>query len=231
MLCGKCAEVCRMGCHSFTENGHIFNSEKCIGCTECVDVCNVKALTICGKRMSADEILGTVMSDSAFYGETGGITITGGEPLAQGEFAIELLKKSKEAGITTCVETAGYFKTGYVEKLCKYADYLLWDIKDSDRDRHCINTGVYPDLIIENLKVASGICADKITVRAIMINGITDSTENRQAILRLCNENGIKKCVFFPFHPYGNGKKDGIGDYSSERMGKSFIPKSGYKKL
>ncbi len=222
--CGNCLNVCQNICHFFTENGHVLDTEPCTRCGKCITVCPMKALTYCGETKTVKEVIDEVMRDAAFYGEKGGITLSGGESMAQGDFAIELLRAAKAAGITTCVETCGYFDENMMPDLCKYADTILWDIKDTDRERHKQNIGYYPDKIISNLEKAADLAADKITVKSIMIKGITDNDENRNAVIALCNRLGIINYKFFPFHPYGSGKKDNIGDHSSERMGEEYIP-------
>ncbi len=222
--CGNCLNVCDAICHFFTENGHKLDTGTCVRCGKCISVCPMKALTYCGKLMTSDEIIKEVKKDEAFYGDNGGITLSGGEPMAQGDFTIELLSSAKEAGINTCVETAGHFDSSLVPQLCSLADHILWDIKDTDRERHKQNTGVYPDKILKNLKLASELAPEKITVRSILIKGITDNDEHKNKVEELCTSIGIEKYTFFPFHPYGNGKKDNIGDYTTERMGKEYIP-------
>lgn len=225
ILCGTCACVCPAGCHSIRDGEHDFDSLKCVRCGRCVNMCPSKALNWCGEEKSVDEVINAVLADSPFYENDGGMTLSGGEPMLQGNFAIALLKKAKEAGLNTCVETCGMFNTAYLDDLCLYADNLLWDLKDYDSERHRRNTGVGLEVILDNLKHAAERCADKITVRNIQIEKITANPETVDEIKKICREYGIEKVKFFPFHPYGSGKKNNIGDRISERMGNEFIPR------
>lgn len=86
--------------------------------------------------MTVDEALAVVLRDVSFYGSQGGLTISGGEPMAQPDFTLELLRKASESGLTTCVETCGYFPSLFLPELCKWSDWLLWDVKDTDDARH-----------------------------------------------------------------------------------------------
>ena len=106
--CGTCAGVCPQGCHLMRSGGHLFARDQCISCGKCAEACFSRALSVVGKRMSADEVMEEVLRDLPFYRESGGgLTLSGGEPFMQPGFALALLKSAKEHGIFTCVETSG----------------------------------------------------------------------------------------------------------------------------
>jgi pyruvate formate lyase activating enzyme len=117
---------------------HSINREKCILCGKCVENCPTGALEICGKEHTIKEILSVVEKDRVFYGELGGVTLSGGEPFVQGEAAIELLKACKEKGFSTAVETCGYADSDVILAALPYIDLFLWDIKDTDRASQAI---------------------------------------------------------------------------------------------
>lgn len=152
------------------------------------------------------QILLEVQKDTAFYGKHGGITLSGGEPMAQPEAALSLLKAAKTAGITTAVETCGYFHEAYIPELCRYADTLLWDFKDSDDSRHFANTGVSNRKILSNLELADRQGAS-IVLHCILLKGINDTKQHFEQIRKLkASLPHIQKVEFLPYHPMGESK-------------------------
>lgn len=222
--CGACAAVCPNGCHRLAADSHTFDSAACIGCGACIAACPAGALEWCGQRQTVRQILDTVQRDSAFYGQQGGITLSGGEPLAQPEFALALLRGARERGIGTAVETSGFFSPDYVEPLCAACDWLLWDIKDTDPDRHQANTGADPHPMWENLRRAAQIKAAAITLRCPIIRGVNDTSKHILAVKTLAVELGISRIRLLPFHPFGNAKRTAMGYTDAERMGREYIP-------
>ena len=186
---------------------------KCIGCGSCKagEKCPTGALVPVSELMSIDEILSEVMRDSVFYGEKGGITISGGEPMLHGYKTIALLKAAKEAGITTVVETSGYFDKRLVPSLSEYTDILLWDFKDGDNIRHIENTGVSNELIIENLLLADKLNTN-IVLKCILLNTINFSEAHLREVARLYKRlNNCDKVEFFSYHPMGSTKSERLG--------------------
>ncbi|MBS5726010.1 MAG: glycyl-radical enzyme activating protein, partial [Clostridiales bacterium] len=94
LLCGACAEVCLQGCHQMGER-HLFDSSQCVGCLACTEACMPRALEVCGKEVTVEQVLREVEKDRAFYGSTGGMTLSGGEPMGQPDFALALLEGAK----------------------------------------------------------------------------------------------------------------------------------------
>ena len=142
--CAECIKVCKNGAHKMDEEyGHVFNSTLCIGCLKCARVCPTQALESTSCDMSVSEIMDIVMKDYAFYSDKGGITLSGGEPMLHAEECLELLSLSKKSGISTAIETCGYFDENYIEQIAKVTDLFLWDFKDGNTNRHKENTGCY----------------------------------------------------------------------------------------
>lgn len=141
--CGRCTEIC----------GKTFTPD-CTACGRCVRVCENGARKISGRTASDTEIMETVKRDVPFYETSGGgITLSGGEPLMQPEFALSLLKMSRECGIHTAVETAGFVKAEILESVIPYTDLFLYDIKGIDDVLHIRNTGVSNELILSNARL------------------------------------------------------------------------------
>jgi len=146
--CGSCIDSCKNNLHRI-EKQHIIDRERCSLCGKCVEACPACALEICGKDMSIEEILSVVEKDRAFYGAFGGITLSGGEPFMQREKTVALLAACKARGLSTAVETCGYADTDILLSALPYVDLFLWDIKDTDNQRHKQYTGVYNDVILK----------------------------------------------------------------------------------
>lgn len=180
-----------------------------------------------------DELLDFAERYRSYWGEEGGITVSGGEPLLQIDFLIELFKKAKERGINTCIDTAlqpftreePFFSK--FEELMKYTDLLLVDIKHIDRDEHIELTGLPNDNIFDGFRYLSDI-SKPIWIRHVLVPGITDDDEylkkTREFIETLSN---VKKIEVLPYHSMGQHKfktlgipykLDGVKSPSKERV-------------
>ena len=122
----------------------MYYPEKCIGCGLCEKGCFSGARVICGKEMSVQEVVKQVLLDKDYYGEEGGVTISGGEPFAQREFLNELIDACKREGIHTAVETSLIY---FDEKIMRKVDLVMADLKIWDNELHKQYTGV------ENIKI------------------------------------------------------------------------------
>lgn len=124
--CLNCVKKCSYGCHTFEDGVHIFNREKCTLCGECAMVCIYGALSLSGKNMSSEEIIAEVMMDLPYYERTGGgLTLSGGEPLASSEFTLQILKEAKSKGLHTALETSGYCETAVLEEIRPFVDLFF----------------------------------------------------------------------------------------------------------
>lgn len=219
--CGACVQACPLGLHSFAENGeHRIDREKCVACGKCVDAC-VGALEIAGKNMSVEEVLKEVLKDKAFYDNSqGGMTVSGGEPLMQPDFTLELFKAAKAAGLHTCIETCGFAKWELIEKLLPYVDLFLWDVKESDSGKHREFTGVPNEQILENLHRLNASGA-QIVLRCPIIPGYNDRPEHLKHIGELAEAlSGVIRVDVEPYHPLGKSKSEDLGQtYALGEMG------------
>lgn len=212
VFCRGCEAVCPQGVHSFQTVEHRLFRQNCIYCGKCVDVCNYGALEILGKEYTIDEILRGVEKDKAYYGISGGITISGGEPFMQFEALIVLLKALKENGYHVCIETSGYTTSERIREAAKYTDLFLYDYKESDNERHIRYTGVCQDKILDNLYALDNVNA-KVILRCPIIPSINDYVEHFEKIAETANKhNCIQSVEFMPYHPLGISKADSIGE-------------------
>ena len=193
----------------------LFYKDKCTGCGRCKCVtaadrdfvCFNGAKEICGKTVSANEVTAEVLKDKPFYENSdGGMTLSGGEPLAQYDFSLELLKKAKENGIHTAVETCGYAEKSKILEIAMYVDLFLFDCKETDPELHKKYTGVDNKIILDNLKALSD-AGSKIILRCPIIPGFNDRAEHFKGISEIADKfSGIEHIEIEPFHPLGESK-------------------------
>ena len=193
----------------------LFYKDKCTGCGRCKCVtaadrdfvCFNGAKEICGKTVSADEVTAEALKDKPFYENSGGgVTLSGGEPLAQYDFSLELLKKAKENGVHTAVETCGYTEKSKILEIAKYVDLFLFDCKETDQELHKKYTGVDNKIILDNLKALSD-AGSKIILRCPIIPGFNDRAEHFKGISEIADKlSGIEHIEIEPFHPLGESK-------------------------
>ncbi len=154
IACGACFDLCPEDALSPDAAGKaVVDRARCTGCGSCAPACDPKALEIVGRVMSVREVLDAVLRDEAYYSASGGgMTLSGGEPLMQPEFAEALLQAAKARGLHTVVETAGYAMWGALRPLISLVDLWLFDYKETDRQRHEKFVGKPNDLILSNLR-------------------------------------------------------------------------------
>ena len=128
--CGRCVAACSYDVHQIVDGQHTIDFEKCVLSGDCVAVCPQSALTIMGEETAVSSILAELDQDIDYFNNSGGgMTISGGEPMAQLSFTLELLQACKEKQIHTCIETSGCVQTSRFEKVLPYVDLFLFDYK------------------------------------------------------------------------------------------------------
>ena len=210
--CGECVPACPNGCHSLDENGlHVFDRSKCTLCGECAKACAFEAIECLGKRVSAQEIIEEVTRDNTFYKNSGGgMTVSGGEPLMQGEFVVELLRCAKEKGIHICMESCGFAPEQTVKAVAEYVDIFLFDVKATDDDKHKELTGVPFAPIRKNLLLLDSLGA-KTVLRCPLVPGINTDEDHIKEIAKLAVSLGnLLEVNVMAYHTLGNGKYDAL---------------------
>ena len=210
--CGACVAVCQNSVHSISNNEHIINFEPCGGCGACVNHCPYNALKLIGYQAEPEEIIDLVEKDRNYYiNSGGGLTLSGGEPLMQFDFARELLLKARERAINTCIESSGYIDTERFQSIVPLVDHFLFDYKLSDPQLHKVMTGVSNELILKNLAILDKMNAD-IIVRCPIITDVNDSESHFQHIAALSHRYKNIRCVeIMPYHDMGRQKATEIG--------------------
>ncbi|MBE6608962.1 MAG: glycyl-radical enzyme activating protein [Ruminococcaceae bacterium] len=203
--CGECVRFCEA--HSIADGIHTFDRTKCRHDGKCTDLCLNKAIIVSGHETTADEVLREVMKDKTFYKTTcGGVTFSGGEPLSQPKFLLELLVASKKAGLHTVVDTSGFGKSETVSDIAPYTDLFLWDYKESDESKHIEFTGVSNVPIKENLRLVNELGVPVI-LRCPIIPGLNDREDHFDGIASIAAElSCVKEVNVMAFHKLGDGK-------------------------
>ena len=208
--CGACVAVCKHSAIEMSQDGTLtWLPENCVLCGDCVEACLTGAREIVGKLVTVNEVMDSIRRDVPFYDESGGgMTLSGGEPLYQPEFAISLLKACRAEGINTALDTCGFVGWDVLQQTVDVVDLYLYDIKVMDSDRHFQYTGVPNSLILENLIRLDNAGANSI-IRVPVIPGVNDDPENAQALMAFAGGlQHVERIDLLPYHPIARGKYD-----------------------
>jgi glycyl-radical enzyme activating protein family len=183
------------------------DKDKCIGCLRCVEVCPEEAFIVVGRFMTVDEVLKEVLSDKIFYDTSGGgMTLSGGDPTAQPQFTLALLKSAKERGLHTALDTNGNLEWEFLEEILKYTDLVLYDIKAMDSKLHESFTGVPNDLILKNAQKIAEKKNVEMRIRIPVIPGINDGRENMEETARFAKSLKVPGVDLLPYHAFAGQK-------------------------
>jgi pyruvate formate lyase activating enzyme len=163
---------------------------------------------MCGTDYNIDDLVEKLSRDKPFYEQSeGGVTISGGEPLSQPDFTLELLKKLKELEIHTALDTTGFTGYGRIEAALPYTDLFLFDLKHMRSDQHKELTGVPNEIILENAKKIAD-AGGKLQIRIPVIPQFNDSEENIRETGMFCKSlgNSVTIIQLLPYHNMGVNK-------------------------
>ena len=220
--CGRCVEICPLVAINKDLNcqeREKINRNLCNLCGQCVEVCPSGSLNSFGENWSLQEVMKEIVKDNAYYRRSGGgITLSGGEPLSQPQFAFNLLSECFKRNIHTTIETCGEAPRLVFEQILPVTSLFLFDIKHLDSDIHQKLTGVRNKTILNNLHWL----AEKkvnIILRIPLIPGMNSKKNNIMGIAKLAKEIGIIETHIMPFHQMGKDKYQQTGrDYSMQKV-------------
>ena len=219
--CGKCIPTCPHNAISMTDKGIAATDRtRCDACGRCISVCPVNARQIAGREMTVDEVMEVVLKDEVFYRHSGGgVTASGGEPLANAQFLKELFYSCKTHGVHTAVETCGFVPWNSFELIIPYTDLFLFDVKHVDTEIHKEYTGAGCETILDNLKKLD-LAGKNITVRVPVIPGFNSSVEDiRKIVGHVKKYKNVKEVHLLPYHRLGLPKYRGLEmDYPLEHL-------------
>ena len=210
--CGHCIEACLEGAHMLVEGRHVVDRGRCLSCGACAEGCYSGALEMAGQWATVGEVMEEVLRDRIFYDNSGGgVTLSGGEPLAQPEFTRALLEAARDEGVHTALDTSGYSPWRVLERVLEFTDLVLYDLKQMDSEAHRALTGVTNDLIIENLRRLDG-HGLPIWIRIPLIPGRSDGDPNLHAIGELLSElTNVERVEILGYHRLAESKYERAG--------------------
>ncbi|MBI4186434.1 MAG: glycyl-radical enzyme activating protein [Chloroflexi bacterium] len=214
IACKKCAEACPTGAILVSDGEILTDRTGCDNCGKCVEVCPGGARKMAGKKTTVMEVLGEVRRDSVFYQYSGGgVTLSGGEPLLQPEFSIELLKACQREGIHTAIETCAHADWHILRAALKYTDLAHVDIKHMDPAQHKRLTGRGNSLILSNIRRACHAFPNVLfIIRVPVIPGYNDSDQNIADTARFASElPNIQRIELLPYHRLGTARYSALG--------------------
>jgi pyruvate formate lyase activating enzyme len=229
--CGKCVEACPEQAIAIVEDTRVIRWEECSYCIECAEACPSGAIEAAGRTMTVAEVLDTVERDAGFYRRTGGgMTLSGGEPLVQSQFALKLLKEAKRRGLHTALDTTGHADWEILDEILNFTDLVLYDVKHANTARHREATGVPNERILDNLRKTVAKAGPRVWVRHPVIPRFSDSEEALEELceLVLTLKPSVEKISLLPWHKFGELKYaamgkvypwKGIPTISDERIG------------
>lgn len=219
--CGSCVESCPKDALRLTPDGIVTDTDLCDLCGICADVCPTKAMEMSGQEISVSEILKRIKKETITMDHSnGGVTISGGEPMMQSDFLIELLDKLGNEGIHRAVDTTGFTKTETLLEVAKRTDLFLYDLKMMDSARHKHFTGVPNEKILENLKILAAAGAH-INIRIPLIRNVNaDEANLRQTAGFIASLPGNRMTVsLLPYHNIAAHKYNKLGqEYDEGQM-------------
>lgn len=216
--CGRCAAVCPQGAHSVADGVHAYDPDKCTACMACAApfVCPPQAIEPASRSYDTAEAVALAVQDAAFYRERGGITLSGGEPTFQPEAFRDIVTRAKAAGLSVCIETCGAFDADMAAFIAANVDTVLFDIKDTDPDRHLQNTGWPLEAVLETLRALDdgGV---RLRLRCVLIPEVNMTEEHAKAVAAL--RASLAHCDgvdLLPYHTWGLSKAECLARHETE---------------
>jgi pyruvate formate lyase activating enzyme len=211
--CGRCLTVCPHGAITESDGKVAVDRALCDDCGDCARACPSRALYLCGEDYTVDRLMERVLRDKPFFDTSGGgVTLSGGECLYQADFAVEFLRRCKDAGIHTAVDTTGHAPFETIERVLPYTELFLYDLKNMDSDLHRQGTGVPNELILENaVKIARA--GGKMQIRIPVMTLYNDSVEmfERYGAFIASLGDAVTSVQLLPYHNLGVVKWERLG--------------------
>jgi glycyl-radical enzyme activating protein len=210
--CNACARACPHGLHAIENGVHRFRRDGCRACFACAEACPSGAIEVIGREMSVDTVMQEVLRDRVFYEvSNGGMTVSGGEPLQQPEFAASLLRAGKAAGLHTALETSGCMPREQLAAVVSATDLFLFDYKETDPERHLRATGCDRDRVIDSLRYldAQGVA---IVLRCPIVPGANLRDDHIEGIADVARSlQHLQEVHVMGYHPLGQSKRERLG--------------------
>lgn len=213
-VCMRCGDVCPQHNMALMDTNKILiNHSNCIHCLKCSTVCPAKAITCYGNTREVKELMDEVEADQVFHSRSGGgLTLSGGEPLMQHEFAKALLQEAKNRRMHTCIETCGCAPWEDAKDVFALLDYVLFDIKSLDSAQHQRFTGQGNEMILDTFRKLREVFPQKpVCVRTPIVPGFNDTPEDIIAIRDFVKQFPNTTYEVLKYHRFGSQKYGYIG--------------------
>jgi len=215
IACGRCVETCEAGALSRSEERVVYDKRKCTLCGRCVEECPAEAIICYGRDVESSDVVAEVLKDKPFYENSGGgVTFSGGEPLAQPDFLLEMIDGCRRNGLHCLLDTSGCAPPDVFQMVAAAVDEVFFDIKATDDAKHREITGVSNRLLLDNLRwlVKNG---GRVTLRVPLVPGLNDSRESLDGLAELAGElqefGYSGHLELLPYHRIGSGKYASLG--------------------
>ena len=204
--CFECIDSCQLGAISRVDAQPVVDMALCRCCGDCADGCPTGARTQAGSVVTESRVLEDIARDTIFFDQSGGgVTFSGGEPLMQPDFLVALLDGCRSLRIHTTVDTCGAALPRTLDRVADRADLFLFDLKHLDDARHRQVTGSSNAQILDNLQALAARKANVI-VRFPLIPGINDDEDHIERLGRFVRSIGLSRIDVLPYHRAGSAK-------------------------
>ncbi len=210
--CRACVNACKVGAISWEGGGVVNARERCQVCGACVEACYAEARELAGRPVTVGDVMAELLRDVPFYDESGGgVTFSGGEPLSQPAFLVDLLCACHESGLHTVLDTCGYAPWDVVERVRTHVDLFLYDLKIMDESKHRRYTGVSNEPILRNLRRLSR-AGQRIILRVPIVPEVNDDDDNLHRLGACAAElPSVERVDLLPYHHLGQDKYRRLG--------------------
>lgn len=222
--CGECVQMCAHDAQHLARGERSYDRDACTVCGQCVDYCYAGGLSVVGRRVTVADVLAEVLPDAAFFRDSGGgVTLSGGEPVLQADFARDLLCACQAEGLHTALETAGHYAWARLEPLLPHLDLVMMDLKHMDPDQHRTATGVTNERIVANARALARTRVP-LLFRVPVIPTVNDTPDAIAAIAGFVRElldtrGGALALELLPFHRLAEQKYTSLGlDYPARAL-------------
>ncbi len=206
IACQSCVAACPQGAIAWNRDGPLVDTSKCTLSGACVEACYAEARQIAGRGTTVAEVMSEVERDISFYESSGGgVTFSGGEPLLQADFLLELLAACRRFEIHTALDTSGFATWETLDRVRSFVDLFLYDVKLMDPVKHRKYTLVFNTRILDNLRRLANL-GHPIILRLPVIPTVNDDLENLQATGQLAADLGLSRIDLLPYHAAATGK-------------------------
>jgi pyruvate formate lyase activating enzyme len=205
--CGECVDVCPQHAIAVAPDGVLTNTRICDGCGACAAVCMAGARELTARTVTVDQLLEIIERDCPFYDESGGgVTFSGGEPLMQADFLFEILDACGQHDIHRAVDTSGYADMATIKAVAQRAELFLFDVKCIDPEKHERYTGNSNIKILKNLEYLDSM-GTNIIIRIPLVPGMNDDEEELNRFSRFLSKlTSVQELHILPYHHYQSKK-------------------------